>query len=271
MSQDGDTESSGKSVMKSVFKRIEEWYVGKAWRVGIPTGFNGFDDRLFVLQKGELIVVSGDIGTGKTTFLINAIRHIACNKIAPIAIVSCGLPRDEFAMRLLIATADVSSKNMLHGFIKVEDWRKLLNAAGSITDADIEYINGPNLSSLVTALTDWAGKHPGGLIVVDGMDYLNSSPCYTHPRNERIDNAASQLKSLALNCDVPVLVTCSKSTTYRNYADTIINLELSDHILHASVSNRIFGLTSRFNFSINQAFKIESHGERHGGENDMFN
>lgn len=196
-----------KDVIKDTFKMIEQLYDKKEAITGVPTGFKDLDEITSGFQPGDLIIVGGRPGMGKTAFALNIAQHTAVNMRIPVAVFSLEMSKEQLAMRMLCAESMVDSSRVRKGFIGREDWPKLTNAAGRLADAPI-FIDD---SSAVTVLEIRAKarrlkKEKGGLslIVVDYLQLMRSRGNFER-REQEISDISRSLKGLAKELKVPVV------------------------------------------------------------------
>jgi replicative DNA helicase len=196
-----------KEVIKDTFKMIELLYDKKEAITGVPTGFKDLDEITSGFQPGDLIIIGGRPGMGKTAFALNIAQHTAVNMRIPVAVFSLEMSKEQLAMRMLCAESMVDSSRVRKGFIGREDWPKLTNAAGRLADAPI-FIDD---SSAVTVLEIRAKarrlkKEHGGLslIVVDYLQLMRSRGNFER-REQEISDISRSLKGLAKELKVPVV------------------------------------------------------------------
>jgi replicative DNA helicase len=74
---------------------------------GVPTGFSDLDRLLNGLHPGQLIIVAGRPGLGKSTVSMDFARNAAIRSNCASAIFSLEMSKIEMVMRLLSAEARV--------------------------------------------------------------------------------------------------------------------------------------------------------------------
>jgi replicative DNA helicase len=194
-------------VIKDTFKMIEHLYDKKEAITGVPSGFRDLDELTSGFQPGDLIVVGGRPGMGKTAFALNIAQHVAIEIKEPIAIFSLEMAKEQLALRMLCAESMVDSSRVRKGFISREDWPKLTNAAGRLAEAPI-FIDD---SSAITVLEIRAKarrlkmEHGGlSLVVVDYLQLMRSRGTFER-REQEISEISRSLKALAKELRVPVI------------------------------------------------------------------
>lgn len=196
-----------KDVVKDTFKMIEYLYSKKETITGVPSGFQDLDEMTAGFQPGELIIIGGRPGMGKTAFALNVAQHVGIEMKEPVAIFSLEMSKEQLAMRMLCAESMVDSSQVRKGFIGKNDWPKLTSAAGRLSEAPI-FIDD---SSALTVLEVRAKarrlkmEHRGlSLIVVDYLQLMRSRGSFER-REQEISEISRSLKALAKELKIPVI------------------------------------------------------------------
>lgn len=199
--------ASLKDVIKDTFKMIEHLYDKKEAITGVPSGFKDIDELTSGFQPGDLIIIGGRPGMGKTAFALNIAQHVAIDLKEPVAVFSLEMSKEQLAMRMLCAESMVNASSVRKGFISKQDWPKLTNAAGRLADAPI-FIDD---SSAITVLEVRAKarrlkmEHGGlSLVVVDYLQLMKSRGNFER-REQEISEISRSLKALAKELKVPVV------------------------------------------------------------------
>jgi replicative DNA helicase len=199
--------ASLKDVIKDTFKMIEHLYDKKEAITGVPSGFKDIDELTSGFQPGDLIIIGGRPGMGKTAFALNIAQHVAIDLKEPVAVFSLEMSKEQLAMRMLCSESMVNASHVRKGFISKQDWPKLTNAAGRLADAPI-FIDD---SSAITVLEVRAKarrlkmEHGGlSLVVVDYLQLMRSRGNFER-REQEISEISRSLKALAKELKVPVV------------------------------------------------------------------
>ncbi|RJR09225.1 replicative DNA helicase, partial [Candidatus Parcubacteria bacterium] len=194
-------------VIKDTFKMIEHLYDKKEAITGVPSGFKDIDELTSGFQPGDLIIIGGRPGMGKTAFALNIAQHVAIDLKEPVAVFSLEMSKEQLAMRMLCSESMVNASHVRKGFISKQDWPKLTNAAGRLADAPI-FIDD---SSAITVLEVRAKarrlkmEHGGlSLVVVDYLQLMRSRGNFER-REQEISEISRSLKALAKELKVPVV------------------------------------------------------------------
>ncbi len=195
-----------KDVLKTSIRRVEELYEKKELITGIPSGFGDLDKLTAGFQPSDLIIIAGRPSMGKTAFALNIAQYAAVERAVPSAIFSLEMSKEQLALRMLCSEAMVDAHKVRTGFLGKEDWPRLINAAGSLSQAPIFIDDTPALSVLEMRAKARRLKSDQdiGLIIVDYLQLMQGR-AGTERREQEISEISRSLKAMAKELDVPVL------------------------------------------------------------------
>lgn len=155
----------------------------------ITTGFNELDNLLTGLYGGDLIVVGGRPAMGKTHFALDIVNHVAIGKNIPCLFYSIESTKKQVERVLTYIGGD-------------ETYEKLRNFQAPIHVEDDVTITTAEFYSMAR---EYKEEYDIGLIVIDYFQILIG---YQIPElgKRAISEAMADLKKLAMDLDVPVLV-----------------------------------------------------------------
>lgn len=173
---------------------------------GVPTGFTDLDRLLNGLQPGQLIVIAGRPGLGKSTVSMDVARYAAVRANLASAIFSLEMSKVEIVMRLLAAEARVPLHVLRSGQLSDDDWTKLARRMGEISEAPIFVDDTPNMNlmEIRAKARRLKQRHDLKLIVVDYLQ-LMTSPKRTESRQQEVADLSRGLKLLAKEVECPVI------------------------------------------------------------------
>ncbi|MGA4683697.1 MULTISPECIES: replicative DNA helicase [Micromonospora] len=173
---------------------------------GVPTGFTDLDRLLNGLHAGQLIIVAGRPGLGKSTASMDFARNAAIRANQASAIFSLEMSKVEIVMRLLSAEARVPLHVLRSGQLSDDDWTKLARCMGEISEAPLFVDDTPsmNLMEIRAKARRLKQKHDLKLIVVDYLQ-LMTSPKRTESRQQEVADLSRGLKLLAKEVECPVI------------------------------------------------------------------
>lgn len=175
-------------------------------RRGIPTGFSDLDRLLNGLHAGQLVVMAGRPGLGKSTLALDVARNAAVNHGHAAAIFSLEMSKIEIVMRVLSAESRVPLAALRSGRLGDDDWMRLARRMGDIGDAPLYVDDSPNLNlmEIRAKARRLRQRHDLKLIVVDYLQ-LMTSPKRTESRQQEVSELSRGLKLLAKEIGCPVI------------------------------------------------------------------
>jgi replicative DNA helicase len=212
------------SVLHETFERIDELHRDQGKLRGLATGFIDIDSKLGGLQKSDLIILAARPSMGKTSLALDIMRHVGVNLKIPVGIFSLEMSKDQLVDRLLSSQSGVDSWQIKTGNLKDEDFEKLGEAMGRLSEAPI-YIDdaaGSNIMEVRTKARRLQAEHGVGLIVIDYLQLMSGHN--TDNRVQEVSEISRSLKILARELNVPVLALSQLSRSLENRPDKIPQL-----------------------------------------------
>jgi replicative DNA helicase len=173
---------------------------------GTETGFDDFDDLVLGLHPGQLVVVAGRPGMGKTAFGADVARH-AATAGHPTLLVSLEMGSEEVTNRLISGAAHVPLAHIRSANISDVDWYRIGHTVGTFTDIPLEILDDSQATILsIRGEARRVASRYGriGLIVVDYLQLVDSASRHNNREGE-VAEVARGLKKLARELRVPVL------------------------------------------------------------------
>ncbi|HEX6498515.1 MAG TPA: replicative DNA helicase [Micromonosporaceae bacterium] len=173
---------------------------------GVPTGFTDLDRLLNGLHPGQLIVVAGRPGLGKSTAAMDFARSASVKHNLASAIFSLEMSKVEIVMRLLSAEARVPLHVLRSGQLSDDDWTKLARRMGEISEAPLFVDDTPNMNlmEIRAKARRLKQRHDLKLVVVDYLQ-LMTSPKRVESRQQEVADLSRGLKLLAKEVECPVV------------------------------------------------------------------
>ena len=173
---------------------------------GVPSGLIDLDDITSGFHPGELIIVAGRPGMGKTALALSMGRNAAVMEKTGVGMFSLEMANHQLAMRLLCAEGRVDSHLVRTGKLPKAQWKNLSIAVGSLAEAPIYLDDTPGMSVLEVRAKSrrLKAEHDIGLIIVDYIQ-LMTGPKGSENRQQEISQISRSLKALAKEIEVPVL------------------------------------------------------------------
>ena len=200
---------SAKDIMFKEIELIEARYKSKNQFTGVPTGFAKLDTYTSGFQNSELIIIGARPSIGKTALALSMIQNIACEKRIPCGFFSLEMPYESIGMRLLAQEARVPMAKIRSGMLKVDDVKKIQDAAGRWFEAPLYTVDTPNMKLIdLRAVARRMVKNNKVKIIF--IDYIGliSTEDPTAPVFEQVSLISKSLKALARELQIPIVALC---------------------------------------------------------------
>jgi replicative DNA helicase len=174
---------------------------------GLSTGFKDVDSLTSGLQPGQMIVVAGRPGMGKSTLAMDMARACAIKQGVPAAFISLEMGVDELNMRLLSAESRVALHHLRSGQTTDEDWSRMARRLPDIQAAPL-YINesANTLGTIQAKLRRLkARRRDLGLVVIDYMQLITLGGRRPESREREVAEISTSFKRLAKELQVPII------------------------------------------------------------------
>jgi replicative DNA helicase len=173
---------------------------------GVPTGFADLDALTNGLHPGQLIVIAGRPGLGKSTMGLDIARSASIKNSQPSCIFSLEMSKTEITMRLLSAEARVPLHHMRSGSMTDDDWARLARRMGEVAEAPLYIDDSPNLTMMEIRAKARRLKQRHGLrlIVIDYLQLMTGNK-KSESRQQEVSEISRALKLLAKELEVPVI------------------------------------------------------------------
>ncbi len=195
-----------KDVVMRTFTEIHEASKRGERITGLPTGFDDLDEMTSGMHPGDLVIVAGRPGMGKTAFAINVGVNSCQRRKVPVAVFSLEMPKEQLVRRMLCSEARVDGSRMRSGQLWRDDWPKLARAAGTLSELPFFIDDTPGLTMMELRAKSrrLASEHGLGLIVIDYLQLMRSGSRHDS-REQEISEISRSLKALAKELSIPVI------------------------------------------------------------------
>jgi len=185
---------------------LEENQGNRSLVTGVPTGFNQLDNLTSGFQNSDLIILAARPSMGKTALALNIARHAAVDANIPVAIFSLEMSKEQLSLRMLCSEARIDSSRLRGGFFSMEDWHRLTDAAGILSESPIYIDDSASLTAMEIRAKARRLKMDKniGLIVIDYLQLMQGRAS-AERRDLEISEISRSLKALAKELKLPVL------------------------------------------------------------------
>lgn len=195
-----------KEILAESFERLEEFAKKGSHYRGVTTGFKDLDNKLAGMQDSNLLILAARPGIGKTTLALNIALHVATVEKVPVGFFSLEMSKEELVDRLLVGKADIDAWRLKTNRLSDDDYKKLTEAMGELSEAPI-YIDdtpGNSILEMRTKARKLIVEHKLKLLIVDYLQLADSGRHYDN-RVQEVSIISQGLKNLARELHIPVL------------------------------------------------------------------
>lgn len=220
-----------RNIMIREIEIIESRYKNKNRFTGVPSGFAQLDTMTSGFQKSELIIIGARPSIGKTALALSMMQHIALVEKIPCGFFSLEMPYESIGMRILSQEAHVNMGKIRSGMLKIEDVKKIQDAAGRWFEAPLYTVDTPNMKLLdLRAMARRMVVNFGVKIIF--IDYIGliSTENPSAPVYEQMAEVSKSLKALARELEIPVVVLCQVNREAEGDEPTLAQLRGSGSI-----------------------------------------
>lgn len=198
-----------KQLVQEAIGEIEFAFENKGKITGISTGLIDLDRFTDGLHGGESVILAAFPSVGKTSLAMNIAEHVVLNEQMPVGVFSMEMSGRQLTKRLLCSHARVNIRNIGEGYLSENDFPKLTNSAGKISNAKLYFDDTAGLSIYqlrARARRMWQ-EHSIKFLVIDYLQLMNAigGARKIENRVQELADISNGIKSLAKELDIPIL------------------------------------------------------------------
>jgi len=186
---------------------VDEWLENISNPQASPIGWDwpwrDINEVLLPARRGQMVVFGARPKVGKSTALVDCVRHLAFRHGVPTVFFSLEMPREEVIDRIMAAEAEVGLTAIRNKNLTERQWDRLVAARDKLNAAPLEIFNE---EATIADLRASIRAHGAQVL---GYDYLQLAPVgATRDASHKgalLGQFAQNLKSLALSENVLVL------------------------------------------------------------------
>jgi replicative DNA helicase len=173
----------------------------------ILSSFAGLDEFLGGFQRSDLVIIAGRPSMGKTSLALNIARNAAVEHRACIALFSVEMARDSLVLRLLSSESGVNSRRVRFGEHTEDEERRVMEATGVLSTADIYVDDTPLLRMAEMRSKALRLNYERGIdmVIIDYLQLMQGEGVRGENRVQEITYISRSLKALARELNAPVL------------------------------------------------------------------
>ncbi len=220
-------------------------------RKGIRTGFRKFDEKVGGLQPGELTIICGRPGHGKTAFALDVAKHAADQ--TAVAFFSLEMSREQLGQRLMAEGGGINLMRIRSGQLDDHDWGKLTDMLGDLDGMPLYIDDSPSVTpGQIRARCREISVKTGvqiGLIIVDYLQLMHPGRRFDS-REREIATISREMKltAKALNCSVILLSQLNRQLEQRKDKRPLLS-DLRESGAIEQDGDRVLALYQPFQYS----------------------
>ena len=196
------------TVLLKVYEQISQASKSGTGIPGLETGLIDLDRMTMGLNNSDLIIIASRPGMGKTSIALNIALHTAKTSGKTVTVFSLEMSREQLALRLLSAESSIDGKKLQTGRVKQDEWRRLADAASSISLADLLISDDPTMT--VSDMNAQCRRLSNlGLVVIDYLQLMQSASgargYQIENRVQAVSEISRAMKIMAKELNVPVI------------------------------------------------------------------
>ena len=202
---------SGVKTLKQVYIEtavyLNKIALSKEGMMGVSTGYPELDAALAGWKKGDLVVIAGRPGMGKTAFTVNSLYRAAVFYKKKVLFVSLEMSNEQIGVRQISMQTGINSKTLqLPKQITPQEWQRIQRGeAGSGQENFLIYTpKHSNPSVLMAEIRSLVHKHGIEAVAVDYLQLLTLSN--KKSTTEGIGEVTKGFKNLAKELECPILL-----------------------------------------------------------------
>ncbi len=204
---------------KEITKRVEEEMRTQAKAsedgvTGLTTGYTRLNQLTHGFQRGDMVILAARPSVGKTALAINLAFNASRKTDRTVAIFSLEMPAGALVKRLVATVSCVNLDQISTGHMSNKDKAAIAQALKEVGDTKL-YIDdtpGIKLFDIIAKSRKLKSANPDlGLIVIDYIGLITTGNKRIESRQIEVSEISRELKELARELLVPILVICQLS------------------------------------------------------------
>ncbi len=207
-------------IVPQLKETIERFEKSQSHITGIPSGFPDLDRLTTGFHGGDLVIVAGRPGMGKSSFALSIAKYVAQREGLPVGFFSLEMAKDQLALRLLSFLSRIPLYDLRLGKLTKEQKEILQKSFEELQSLPIYIDDSAALSTTDLRIKALRMKKERGieLLIVDYLQLLRGVKKYSS-RQEEVAEISRSLKALAKELDIPVIALAQLSRQVEQRSD----------------------------------------------------
>jgi replicative DNA helicase len=198
-----------RETLREYIDKLDQLHEHRGTIVGVATGFSDLDKMTGGLQKSDLVILAARPAVGKTALALSLAHNSALRFGRKIAVFSLEMSKEQLAARMLSMDAGVDQQKLRTGNINDEEWDRISESVGRLSEADIYIDDTPGITmvEMRSKARRLMMEHGFDLLIVDYLQLMQGSGAGRGHENRvmEISEISRGLKGLARELNIPVL------------------------------------------------------------------
>ena len=197
--------------LRQYIDKLDQLHERRGTLVGVPTGFNDLDKITGGLQKSDLIILAARPSLGKTAMALSLAHNTSLKHQKSVALFSLEMSKEQLVARILSMDAMVNQQNLRTGYIDDDEWERISDSVGRLSQANIFIDDTPGISlaEMRSKARRLMMEQSFDLLIVDYLQLMQGSGSGNgighENRVQQISEISRGLKIMARELNVPVL------------------------------------------------------------------
>lgn len=210
-----------KDLIKATQDQLDEAHKKKNYITGLAVGYEDLDKKTGGFQKGDYIILAGRPSMGKSSLALNIADNVASFDRA-VAFFSLEMSREQLMIKLVCGRAQVDSWKTKAGQMDPQEWGRITDSMNYFHSTSKIIINDtPGISPtyIRSEARRLKSEFPELSLVI--IDYLQLMHYHGkgESREQMVSEASKQVKTLARELNLPVLVLSQLNRQVESRAD----------------------------------------------------
>ena len=204
---------SMRDLARTSFETLERLASDRELITGVPSGFVDLDELTSGFQAGDLVIVAARPSVGKTALTLNIAQNVATGArrrdgvARTVGVFSLEMSKEQLFFRMLTCEARIDAHRLKTGFLGENDWGKLSQALGTLSEASIYIDDSASIGVLEmrAKCRRLKAEHGLDLVIVDYIQLMQGRGRF-ESRTLEVAAISRALKGLAKELHVPIVI-----------------------------------------------------------------
>lgn len=178
----------------------------KGERVGIPTGLQTLDKQFAGFLPGNLYILAGRPGMGKSALALSIGYNVAKMGLG-VLFVSLEMSREQLGSRIVADISGVPHDTLARGHFREDQFAKITAAELEVGSLPfwIKDSGGRSVSIIRSEARRYVKTQNIGLVIIDYLQLIEAASTYRGNKVAEVSEISAALKAMAKDFKVPVL------------------------------------------------------------------